>query len=103
MWVHGDVSAGNLLVESGALAGVIDFGCSAVGDPACDLALAWSAMEPRARQVFRATLNLDGGAWTRARGWALWKALVVTAGLSPARPAAQKQNRAVLKKLLSEA
>ena len=69
MWVHGDVSAGNLLVEGGALAGVIDFGCAAIGDPACDLALAWSSMGRRARHVFRSTLNLTAGAWAeRAAG-----------------------------------
>lgn len=82
---------------------MIDFGCSAVGDPACDLAIAWSSMERRTREVFRADLNLDDSAWARGRGWALWKALVVTAGISPAHPAAEKQSRAALAKLLSDA
>jgi aminoglycoside phosphotransferase (APT) family kinase protein len=40
VWVHGDVAATNLLVGDGQLSAVIDFGCSAVGDPACDLAIA---------------------------------------------------------------
>jgi aminoglycoside phosphotransferase (APT) family kinase protein len=91
MWLHGDVSAGNLLAENGALIGVIDFGCAAVGDPACDLALAWSAMGPRARHAFRATLDLDDGAWVRARGWALWKALISGA-----------RSRAALEKILAD-
>src|SRR5215210_7422585 len=39
VWVHGDVSAGNLLVRDGRLSAVIDFGSSGVGDPACDLAI----------------------------------------------------------------
>lgn len=103
VWLHGDVSAGNLLMENGALAGVIDFGCSAIGDPACDLAVGWSAMERRTRHVFRAILKLDDGAWARARGWALWKALVVRAGIAPAHPAAKKQSRATLEKVLSDA
>jgi aminoglycoside phosphotransferase (APT) family kinase protein len=103
MWLHGDVSAGNLLAENGALAGVIDFGCAAVGDPACDLALAWSAMGPRARQVFRATLILDDGAWLRARGWALWKASIQIAGLAPAHPAVEKRSRAALENILADA
>jgi aminoglycoside phosphotransferase (APT) family kinase protein len=33
VWVHGDVSAGNLLVKRGRLSAVIDVGSSAVGDP----------------------------------------------------------------------
>jgi aminoglycoside phosphotransferase (APT) family kinase protein len=31
-WVHGDVTGSDLLVRDGHLAGVLDFGCSAVGD-----------------------------------------------------------------------
>jgi aminoglycoside phosphotransferase (APT) family kinase protein len=37
VWVHGDMAAANLIVKNGRLTGVIDFGCCAVGDPACDL------------------------------------------------------------------
>jgi aminoglycoside phosphotransferase (APT) family kinase protein len=37
VWVHGDVTASNLLVADGKLHAVIDFGGAAVGDPACDL------------------------------------------------------------------
>ena len=39
VWVHGDMAAGNLLLHDGRLCGVIDFGCMAVGDPACDLTM----------------------------------------------------------------
>lgn len=42
VWVHGDVAVGNLLVEKGKLCAVIDFGCLGVGDPACDLVIAWT-------------------------------------------------------------
>jgi aminoglycoside phosphotransferase (APT) family kinase protein len=42
VWVHGDVSAGNLLVLEGQLSAAIDFGGLAIGDPACDLAIAWT-------------------------------------------------------------
>ncbi len=33
IWVHGDISAGNLLVCDGKLSAVIDFGQLAIGDP----------------------------------------------------------------------
>jgi aminoglycoside phosphotransferase (APT) family kinase protein len=80
VWVHGDVSPGNLLLEEGRLTAVIDFGCLGVGDPACDLAIAWSFLSEGSRATFRAGLALDDATWERARGWALWKALVTLVG-----------------------
>jgi aminoglycoside phosphotransferase (APT) family kinase protein len=82
VWVHGDIAAGNLLVRDGKLAAVIDFGNMAVGDPACDLAVAWTLFSGEPRSTFRAMLPFDDASWARARGWALWKALIVAAGLS---------------------
>jgi aminoglycoside phosphotransferase (APT) family kinase protein len=76
VWLHGDVSAGNLLVTSGRLSAVIDFGCSAVGDPACDLSIAWTLFRRESRDAFRATLPLDRATWARGRGWTLWKGLI---------------------------
>ncbi len=76
VWVHGDVSASNLLVAEGALRAVIDFGCAAVGDPACDLVMAWTFFAGESRDVFRGGLRLDDATWARGRGWALWKALI---------------------------
>jgi aminoglycoside phosphotransferase (APT) family kinase protein len=87
VWVHGDVAAGNLLVEAGRLSAVIDFGCLGVGDPACDLAVAWTLFEGESRAAFRAGLALDSGTWARGRGWTLWKALIVLAALPGANPA----------------
>jgi aminoglycoside phosphotransferase (APT) family kinase protein len=76
VWVHGDVAASNLLVADGRLVGVIDFGCSAVGDPACDLVMAWTFFAGNSTEAFRSGLSLDEATWTRGRGWALWKALI---------------------------
>lgn len=83
VWVHGDVAAGNLLIEQGRLCAVIDFGSSAVGDPACDLVAAWTMFSGASRETFRAALCLDEATWSRARGWALWKALITAAGDDP--------------------
>jgi aminoglycoside phosphotransferase (APT) family kinase protein len=83
VWVHGDIAPGNLIERAGRLAGVIDFGNLAIGDPACDLAVAWTWLDGDARRDFRAALDLDEATWVRGRAWALWKALVVAAGLSP--------------------
>ena len=76
-WFHGDVAQGNLLLDdAGQLAAVIDFGTCGVGDPACDLAIAWTLLTPDGRQTFRDRLAVDDPTWARGRGWALWKAVV---------------------------
>lgn len=76
VWLHGDVTPSNLLAIDGRLSAVIDFGCCGVGDPACDLAVAWTAFWGNSREVFRDGVAADDQTWSRARGWALWKALV---------------------------
>lgn len=76
VWFHGDMAAGNLLVRQGRLAAVIDFGTCGVGDPACDLVIAWTLFEGPSREVFRQRVRQDDATWARARGWALWKALI---------------------------
>ncbi len=81
VWFHGDVAAGNLLVREGRLAAVIDFGGLGVGDPACDLTIAWTFMDAASRKTFREALAVDEALWARGRGWALWKALIVMAKL----------------------
>ena len=82
VWLHGDVSPGNLLVQDGRLSAVIDFGMLAVGDPACDLSIAWTLFDRESREAFRSVIALDAGTWARGRAWTLWKALIVAAGLT---------------------
>ncbi|PDY83036.1 aminoglycoside phosphotransferase family protein [Bacillus cereus] len=76
VWVHGDVAPGNLLVKDGKLSAEIDFGILGVGDPACDAAMAWTFFDENSRSVFKEVLCMDEETWNRARGWALWKALI---------------------------
>lgn len=80
VWVHGDLSPGNLLVQDGQLSAVIDFGQLAIGDPACDLAITWTFFKDQSREIFRKNLSLDADTWARGRAWTLWKALIVAAG-----------------------
>jgi aminoglycoside phosphotransferase (APT) family kinase protein len=75
VWVHGDVTGTNLLVRDGRLAGVLDFGCCAFGDPACDLTIAWTFFTDGSRARFKESVPVEPSAWARGRGWALWKAL----------------------------
>ncbi|WP_426243957.1 aminoglycoside phosphotransferase family protein [Nocardioides sp. LHG3406-4] len=76
VWFHGDMARGNLLLEGGELAAVLDFGTCGVGDPACDMAVAWTLLTDAGREAFRDRLSVDAATWARGRGWALWKALV---------------------------
>jgi aminoglycoside phosphotransferase (APT) family kinase protein len=101
VWFHGDISDGNLLIRDGTLAAVIDFGTSGVGDPACDLVLAWTMLSGPSRDAFRSVLALDSDTWTRARGWALWKALLVMEGdLARGDSAAADVPRKVIREVL---
>ncbi len=100
VWFHGDVAVGNLLVTAGRLSGVIDFGTCGVGDPACDLVMAWTYFTDDDRARFAGAAGLDDDAWRRARGWALWKALVTITGSSSA--ADRSQARRVLAEVLGD-
>jgi len=91
VWVHGDLVTTNMLVRDGRLSAVIDFGCSGVGDPSCDLAISWKLFLGRSRAVFREHLELDSSTWARGRGWTLWKALISLAH----KPAGQVARRVV--------
>jgi aminoglycoside phosphotransferase (APT) family kinase protein len=99
-WFHGDVAQGNLLLRDGNLAAVIDFGTCGVGDPACDLAIAWILLTVDGRQAFRERLSADEATWARGRGWALWKTLV-TCARSLGKPEEQAAQR-VLSEIFAE-
>ena len=102
VWIHGDVSADNLLVQGGQLASVIDFGMLGVGDPACDLSIAWTLFEGESREVFRSFLPLDVGTWARGRAWTLWKALIVASDVAPASASWAAQCWRIIENVLSD-
>ena len=76
VWIHGDLQSGNLLAREGRVNAVIDFGGLGVGDPACDLMVAWNLLSAETRGVFRAALPVDDATWERGRGWALSVGLI---------------------------
>ena len=102
VWFHGDVAAGNLLVEDGRLGAVIDFGTSGVGDPACDLAIAWTLFGGESRDAFRAAMGLDDATWARGRGWTLWKALITLAEHIDTDPSQAAGARRVIDEVLAD-
>lgn len=76
VWFHGDVLPGNLLFRNEKLSVVIDFGGLGVGDPACDLMIAWNLLDIKSREEFRLALGVDDATWARGRGHALSQALI---------------------------
>jgi aminoglycoside phosphotransferase (APT) family kinase protein len=76
VWVHGDLDSRNILAEGGRLCAVIDFGGLGVGDPACDVMVAWKLFSADVRDIFRNELSVEDSMWRRSQGWALSQALM---------------------------
>jgi aminoglycoside phosphotransferase (APT) family kinase protein len=73
--LHADLIPGNLLVREARLAGVLDFGAMATGDPAYDITPACHVIDGDARARFLALSGADDATVRRARG------LVVSGGV----------------------
>lgn len=102
VWVHGDISLGNLLIKRGRLSAVIDFGQMAIGDPACDLAIAWTLFTGESREMFRSTFSFDKEMWLRGRAWTLWKALRTAAGFTNPNNAESAKCWHIIKEVLED-
>lgn len=70
-FVHGDLIPGNLLVDQGRLAAIIDWGGAGRGDLAQDYAPAWAVLTAAERPVFRKAVGVDDAAWIRGRTFEL--------------------------------
>jgi aminoglycoside phosphotransferase (APT) family kinase protein len=75
-WLHGDLDNRNLLLEDRRITGILDWSCACVGDPACDVKVAWAVLDAETRPVFRERLSVDDATWARARGWAVSQAVI---------------------------
>jgi aminoglycoside phosphotransferase (APT) family kinase protein len=96
VWIHGDFAIGNILMDGGKLSAIIDFGGAAVGDPACDLVIAWTYLCGKAREIFISKMDMDQDTWLRARAWALWKATFELCQITDKKSAeAQVQKRII--------
>ncbi|MDQ0900759.1 aminoglycoside phosphotransferase family protein [Paenibacillus sp. V4I7] len=102
VWLHGDLHPGNLLVEQGRLTAVIDFGTLGVGDPACDLMVAWTLLSAENRDLFRAALTVDDATWARGRGWALSFGLIAFAYYLDTNPVLAAISRRAIDEVLFE-
>ena len=101
VWVHGDLSPGNLLFQGGHLSAVIDFS-PGVGDPACTLIVAWNLLPRKMRGGFREVLDVDDATWERGRGWALSVALIQLPYYQHTNPTLAANARHVISEILAE-
>jgi len=102
VWIHGDIAPTNLLVKNGKLIAVIDFGGLGIGDPACDFAIAWTFFKNESRHAFRTALATDDETWNRARGWALWKALITYAQLPGTNSAEKESSKKIIDEIVTD-
>lgn len=102
VWVHGDLLPGNLLVKQGRVSAVIDFAGLGVGNPACDLMIAWNLFTAETRGVFRAALAVDDATWARGRGWALSQALIFIPYYLDTNPVGVAIARRTINEILAE-
>jgi aminoglycoside phosphotransferase (APT) family kinase protein len=103
VWHHGDLDGRNWLVRDGRITGVIDWGAMGVGDPACDVMVAWKLHSSVARDAFRDALPTDDATWERARGWAVSQAVAALAYYTPENnPALYHEAEAWLRLVMSE-
>lgn len=103
VWLHADLMPGNLLVDdAGRLTAVIDFGCTGMGDPACDLFPAWNLLPPDAREVFRKALGVDDATWIRGRARTLSQALIALPYYRRTNSSMADNARHVIRSVLAE-
>lgn len=103
VWVHGDFLPGNIVVQDNRLSAVIDFSDVGIGDPACDLVIAWSLFNPSSREIFKQHLeNIDEHTWERGRGWALSIALIMLPYYQYSNLVLTKLARRMIKNIISE-
>lgn len=103
VWHHGDLDMRNWLVRNKRITGVIDWDLMGVGDPACDVMVAWKLHSLAARDAFREALPMDHATWVRARGWVVSQAVAVLAYYTPENnPILYREARSWLDLALSE-
>ena len=102
VWVHGDLTPGNLLLRHSLLAGVLDFGGIAVGDPAVGLLPAWNLFRGQSRQTFRDASGVDEACWRRGRAWALSIAVVALPYYRDTFPGISAMSRHVIAEVLAD-
>lgn len=94
---------GNIIIDNNRLNAVIDFSDLGVGDPACDLIVAWSLFNRNSRIVFKKhLLDLDEQTWQRGQGLALSIALIILPYYKHTNPGLVSVAKNMLRNVLDE-
>ena len=102
VWFHGDLLPANVLFHQGRVSAVIDFAGLGVGDPACDLMIAWGLFSGESREIFRSALQVDEATWVRGRGQALAQALIFIPYYLKTNPTGVAYARRVVSEVLED-
>jgi len=103
VWVHGDVSPGNLIEHDGVITGAIDWALMGVGDPACDLLVAWNLFRGESRDEFRRAIGVDDATWLRGRGWGISQAMIALPYYLHTNPPIVEQSWHILSQIMKDA
>ncbi|MCB0714244.1 MAG: aminoglycoside phosphotransferase family protein [Ignavibacteriae bacterium] len=104
-WIHGDLHSRNILVEGGAITGILDWGDLALGDPATDLVAVWMLFsDSQVRQDVLKNYNpkISEQTVARAKGWAIsFGAVLLETGMND-HPAHAIIGERVLERVVEE-
>lgn len=102
VWIHGSMNPSNIIIEDKQLKSVIDFSRIAVGEPSCDLVMAWTFFDETSKQIFKENLNYKENIWENGRAWALWKSLITLADIQDLQAPVAKTQFKILENILND-
>jgi aminoglycoside phosphotransferase (APT) family kinase protein len=73
-----------------------------IGDPACDLVIAYTFLHGNSKKIFKEHVDLDSNTWTRAKGWTLWKETFELCNLTDKASTTANKQRCVIEEVLNE-
>lgn len=102
LMAHRDLIPGNVLVENGRLAGVLDVGGLAPADPAVDLVCAWHLLDPAPRRALRQALDCSDLEWARGQAWAFEQAMGAVWYYATTNPVMSRMGRRTLERIVAD-
>jgi aminoglycoside phosphotransferase (APT) family kinase protein len=99
---HGDLTPGNVLVENGRLAGILDVGGLGPADPALDLVSAWHLLDTRPRELLREDVRCNELEWERGKAWAFEQAMGAVWYYRLSNPPMSRMGSRTLERILAD-
>jgi aminoglycoside phosphotransferase (APT) family kinase protein len=101
VWVHGDLLPTNILTLNNHLNAVIDFSDVGIGDPACDLIIAWGLFNEESRDIFKKALKgIDEETWLRGCARALSIAVIMLPYYKNSNPHLAQLSRRIINQII---